>query len=118
MIKLIKTSEEFSDKHLATKRTRELNKIGDYNYICLRIKNKKFKIFKEIIETEEGVILPRVLNKGIKIDRKKRLQELLPKVVELKKKGYVSRIVAEELNLTENTVNYWLRRYRDGFYKI
>nr|WP_241635588.1 hypothetical protein [Fusobacterium gastrosuis] len=118
MIKIMKTSEVFTDRHLATKRTRELNKIGDYKYICLRTKNKEFKIFKEIIETKEGVILPRILNKGIKIDRKKRLQELLPKVVELKKQGYISKIVAEEVNLTENTVNYWWRRYRDGFYKI
>lgn len=117
MAKIIETSEIFTDRHLATKRTRELNKIGDYTYICLRIKNKKFKIFKEIIE-EEGVILPRKINNGTRVDRKKRLQELLPIVIELKKKGYVSRIVAEKVNLTENTINYWWRRYKDGFYNI
>lgn len=117
MIKIMETSEVFTDRHLATERTRELNKIGDYTYVCLRIKNKKFKIFKEVIE-EEGIILPKKISNGTRVDRKKRLQELLPKVVELKKQGYISKIVAEEVNLTENTVNYWWRRYRDGFYKI
>ena len=117
MIKIMETFEVFTDKHLATERTRELNKIGDYKYICLRTKNKEFKIFKEIIK-ENGIIFPRKVNNGTHVDRKKRLEELLPKVVELKKQGYISRIVAEKVNLTENTVNYWWRRYRDGFYKI